>query len=976
MACWPRGKGLVLALPIALGCSSSCRPAVRAPESSQAPGALAVHTDAPFVGPRLAPATLESVRAWGSEPDGSSRGIVAGVRVIVRSDGAIRSATELLPNGPTDVATVPERMGGGFLFAVRKRLWKADEWLGPLKPIVATRDDAVKLFVGLDRVYAWQSGWLAAVDPRAGTLVDPGPIPASPAVTQVVALDAWRAAAIADLRGVVVTLDAGATWHSVSLPANPIRLADVAGSIAVGASDGSWWEVGSDGQAAPLENAQPPDVAERIPTPAQAQRAPLGAEPLAAAVADGWNLSDGSALVARDGSVFVVNLSDGSLETSLPGAYARGPSRCRGISLASSEQGPDAFGFVCGLPRGWTAVYRWDRPSRTMVELRSFSEPRQVLAFGNGALAVGGACAARSSLPDDELRRTWCIMRSDGRWQEVRAPGDTGRIVVLSDGRLVVVEPPRRGELSALRLLILEAGRTREVPVSIPSLPEGVADALRSGLWLDGFQERRQGVIAGWVDLAQSALGVEIVVDGKLRVGEFVRDSGAPIVSGRWGLGWTASRGGFETTDGGMTWRRLELPEPLGVGSERACGPIGCVLDGWIRVGWGGPVDSVVDTEPPTTGLGAFRAAPNLHLRCEGGFPAGSQSPVGRAAWGSERVEVAVDVLGDGRKLPRNTTVGRVRTWRESTDREREAWRWVVEWTSPWGGASDRKESSPSIAPWHDADAARRALGADGVRGLWTWVLVPSATPAQALLIRQSRADDGNTQVFSLEADQPPLGVVRSDRRPLGAFEDALRVGRRWIFATAQGSGQLSATVVWSIEEAVMRELTRIPRSVLSPRIPARLAKRSDGDAIGLVVEGQIDGATRLSTLWVVPVTLDTWEVGEPEQLAPTRLGGLAVDVCGLEDSGWVVETPYPGSVSVGVGPHASQLFSPLARLRVARSGVCIEALLGSLETRPDSASNSGVSRRPEGRIMQRAINVGVLSAGTSQSLRCWRSSP
>ena len=50
-----------------------------------------------------------------------------------------------------------------------------------------------------------------------------------------------------------------------------------------------------------------------------------------------------------------------------------------------------------------------------------------------------------------------------------------------------------------------------------------------------------------------------------------------------------------------MTWTELELPEPIAPARavrERACGPVGCLAAGWMRVGWGEP-EKVTPKEPP-----------------------------------------------------------------------------------------------------------------------------------------------------------------------------------------------------------------------------------------------------------------------------------------------------------------------------------------------------------------------------------------
>ncbi len=777
-----------------------------------------------------------------------------------------------------------------------------------------------------------------------------------------------------------MTSDAGGTWVPVSLPIDPIRIAALRSSFAIEGTNRSWWNVDPDGHFSPLDAAPNVEPGQKMALPIESSRWPLGFGSIEAAVADGWPLADGIALVARDGRAFLVNTEDGSLLESRPDAYAPGPSRCRGISLASLRGDPDAFGFVCGLPRGWTAVYRWDSVRRAMVELRAFPDPRQVLAFGNGSLAVRGGCRTPMASSEDSPARAWCVMRSDGHWHDVGIPTDSGRLVVLSDGRLVVVEPPRDGDLSALRLVFTDGPRTRAVRVVVPNLPDATMEALRSGVWLDGFEERKRGVLSGWVDLAQTALGVEIALDGTLRVGEFIRDAGAPIVSGRWGFGWTASRGGFETTNGGMTWKRLELPEPLGVGTERACGPLGCVIAGWVRIGWGGAIDPVVEVNPVITSLGSLRMAPNLNLACQG-VEDGSPSPNHGATAGSQGSPMVVSVRGDSRKYPRNAGIARLVTWEGATDQARSAWTWRVEWAWPWGGAATDMASSASLAPWGDATSARRALGVDGARGARLWTLVPSSTPMDAMLITQNRADNGAPQIFLLRSGSPPIEVGRSDRQLMGAFEDAKELRGRWIFATAQGSGQTSATVVWSIEEGQVRELARVPRSVLGERAPVRIATRSDGRAIGVVVESEIDAASRQSSLWVVPISLESGRLDEPERLAPARLiSGGSMPLCRLEDSGWSVEVPYPGAVRLGLDGRWPRLDSPLARLRISRSGACVEGLLGGLERTPGSLSPEASSAHepidPRDRTTRRTIDVGALSSRGVQSLRCWPSSP
>src|SRR4029079_1933426 len=72
----------------------------------------------------------------------------------------------------------------------------------------------------------------------------------------------------------------------------------------------------------------------------------FGQRPLIAAIADGWPRSDGTALVARDGSLVRIRLSDGALIEVAADAFPLKPARCHPVPLGSAKA-PGDFGFVC-----------------------------------------------------------------------------------------------------------------------------------------------------------------------------------------------------------------------------------------------------------------------------------------------------------------------------------------------------------------------------------------------------------------------------------------------------------------------------------------------------------------------------------------------------------------------------------------------------------------------------------------------------
>jgi hypothetical protein len=981
---------------------------VRAPEDPTVRGA------------RLLPESLQEAHVWGVEPGGGTRAIVAGVRFISFPDGAILSAGDRLPANPTSVVALPDRLGSGFLFPVANHVWRADTWLGPATPVVTTPFQIAQALVGLDRVYVRSSqGTPVALDPRTGARLDLGPVPASPNLGRLVALDAWRAIAIADLRGALVTLDAGSSWRPIALPIEPSDVVALEGRFAVGGLDASrqvqWWEVQPDGQTGWLDS--PPAVGAAPgpgPSPADPLARTFGPRPLIAAVEDGWPLVDGSALVARDGALARVRLSDGALVETVGNAFSLKPARCHPVSLAHPRD-RTALAFVCGEPRGQTAIYAWEAASSRLVELRRFREPREVLTFGNGALAARGPCAADAGDQLHEGEQPWCLMLPGGEWTEMHFRGDEvdrARLVVLSDGRAVLVRPPRDGELSTARLTISEGEQSRHLPLSMPALHPDVARALRLGVWMDGFEERRPGVLGGWVDAAGSVVGVEIALDGETRVGEYIRDAGGPVVSGRLAFGWTASRRGFETTDGGMTWtKEIDLPDPIGapsVGRERACGPVGCLTAGWLRIGWGVRESAPAPPPPPPISFGATRSAPALQLECEpiaGRLPEPNASTA-RAppAAGASRALTrpwttgmpSANVSGPvstfpvfaGRAGP-SIPVNDLGVWREASDGlERPlrgvplahlyAWgpkggeweqlgRWQVRWQWPWGGWTEARSSANVPAPWPGLEAARRALAGWGT-------VAPGDDADHALLIARRAPGAPGTEILLLEADRPPVMVQRPGGDPFPEVEGAARIGGRWYLVTAQAPAELSASVIWLLDGSAAHELGRVSRGGFETRPPLHLARRNDGKALGLVVEGQPE-IQRGPLLWVSGVDLETGAVGDPQPLAPVDLSDRAVSLCTGDDAGWQLELPYPGAVRLHMGAGwSSSLQGAMARMRLAPERACVERVLGSADAYASSAPETpaGAMRVATGGPA-RSMEVSLLSARSRFLLRCWR---
>ena len=1001
-------------------------------------------------GARVIPESADDDRTYGVEPSGGVRGIASGVRVINLPNGAALAAEDRLPQAPSATTAVPDRLGGGFLFVLGNVVWRTDRWLSPARPIYTSVAPISRVIIGLDRVYLRaQNGSHQAIDPRDGSSLDLGPWPASSFVGQYAALDGWRAVAVNDLRGAVATLDAGATWRPLELPIDPQTVTVIDDAIAVGGMDAQrqmlWFEVRG-GQVGRLAAPPAATVAERAAPSALAPDArPFGRRPLLAAIEDGWPLEDGTAVVARDGTLARIRLEDGALVDLAPDAFPMRPARCHPIPFGSpgpTGGRPGAFAFVCGEPRGRTVLYTYDAARGRLQELRRFLLPRVVLASGNGAIAVRGGCAEDAPAQDeDRTQQSYCLLPRQGSWREIRirnglpqvpaanhphaqagsptVAGESGvdasplqgsndlgdeRVVVLGDGRVAIVSPPH-GDLATARLTILEHASSTTVPITFASPPPDVARALKLGIWLDGMEERRPGVLGGWAEVAGTMLGFEIELDGRARTGVFIRDAGAPMVSGRYGLGWSASRRGYETIDGGMSWTPIELPEPIALDQAvriRACGPIGCTAKGWLRVGWGAPANPTPPVPAPSV-RGGYRTTPPLSLECElpaqpphvVDEPVVESRPFDFDPWGrrlaasgdvrpfysvappahrADEVAVSADANDPIERQARTGLLARLYAWGPKVDDWPHAGHWEARWLWPFGGWQDIHSTPAGAAPYPNAEGARHALGGQPGIGNVAWTFGVGDDAFHGLVVGRRGQE---TTVLELEADRPMVELRRADGEPFAEIDAAARVAGHWYLATPQGPGELPAEVLWQVEGSVARELSRVGRSAVDGKpVGTRLARRSDGKALGLVVDGQPPVDRTVSVRWVLPVDIESGAHAEPESLGLSDLSDRsAVLPCAGDEVGWVLDSSITTGARVRLGEREDGLGNPYARLRLSHTRACIERLSGTMETLPPAALDvlwrrgaSGARGRQGGTT----IPVSALSARARLPLRCW----
>jgi hypothetical protein len=592
-----------------------------------------------------------------------------------------------------------------------------------------------------------------------------------------------------------------------------------------------------------------------------------------------------------------------------------------------------------------TALFRFDAARRRLVAVRSFTSPRSVETSAAGAWLVHGSCDAGPVVGV----AAYCVGvagPSGYAWREARVDDAPPAAVGLTlDGRLLRVM--WNGKQDDARTLTTDAsGATQTTRIRVDDTSEGFHRFLSRGVWIGSVEERAPGVVNGWMHADGSVIGVEVDADGVLHHGQIVRELGSFFVAGRYGLGWGRSHRGFETTDGGMTWSPFSAPAPLGPSTVRACGPVGCVANGWLRVGWGERVPEPSARPAPTPRMHGS-SAERLTLRCTAMEPLPRPSPTAiqlqsfgvlhsiepevdeeRELWPAPPGVTRRDALVHG-DIPAPLgasglgSIARLYTWGPAAGEWTGLGRWRAAWRSPFASSHASVSSAIAPAPFSDAGAARAELG---MGRPFNWRLAVAEDPAHALLLagRSPKA----RELVALDAGGSPVPVRRVDGEPWGTVDAAIRIRGAWYLAVQDGGHVVD---IFRADSQGARVVARVVRHLATETV--RLARGIDADHLGVVIDGEpiVDRAARYR--WVVPVDLESGRVLPPEPLGAADLTDRhavapCVDVGG---AGWVLETPWDNAnVVVDLGADVSATLNRVfVRLRISSERACVEALTG-----------------------------------------------
>lgn len=940
------GAAFVCSLALSTSCARA--PSPHAPGAAGRAASVAEPAPVKAQAPRLFPPTRGSgIVEAGVDHDGSRRLLALGLRVVEHPDGSLEVGDELIPAARSArFAELPERLGGGFLFWVVSSsvtlLYRARSWTAKLEPVAQLDFEVDRLVPGFDRllVLPRRDSDYRALDLETGKPAPPIGLPAAPAYGSMAFVDGWFGAVQVPLRGVLLSFDAGASWHPLSLPVTSFEPAGSSLSLTTPAADyvldarGVLSHV-ADRDGAKVSEAAQAELARVVAKVATTNE--RGAPPLLETAAlSGVPDGRGGAFVTSAGSLLRIALATGRVLERRERAYAGG-GECQGVRL-----GPSGVGFVCGQAQELTRIYRVVEPLglESVLELPG---ARVVSDSGNGALVIHGPCpGATATKPGADH----CILPLRGAPFTVHTGGERERVVALADGRAVVVTPPERASAGSLR--VLSGGATSTLSFRSLRQEPRQKKLLEQGVWLDGMIESKPGVVSGWVVAAGPFAGVELALDGKLTLRRIQDDAAHALFAGRHAMVLGENGLASETTDGGAEWQGVELPPELDLktraaaGAKQGCSALGCAFAGLIRIGYfaGRSARTLAAPAAPPRVVFPGTGGSRWLLRCAASNevsppalparPARSTTLRGlRAATlapGDEPelpplsplLELAPPALGENQQgVDAGTEPHGIQTRIYAYGPRGGDWTKAgslsIAFADRFSVKSGVRSSAAARSPWQDATSAADALGAEPSTSSAGFAggLDPSGS-AGALLLNSRGAVD----LFVFEAGRVPLRIANVGRFGMAARFSGVVKTKAGFFLGSYDENTRAFRIfrVAGQELEVALEVSDIPPT---RGANAEVVRSAAGDALGIWVRG---------TGWFVhPVDLEASLVDAPYQLSPAQLASMP-EACESSAEGFVL------TGALGPDPYAEMPGGMSARgfegrFRVSATGVCLEAL-------------------------------------------------
>ena len=959
--------------------------------------------------------------------DGGLRLLERGLRLVEYPDGRIERAADLLPaQGAIGALELPQRLGAGVVFYATRDgatyLWRAPSWTAPLVQMTRLPFETSSFVAGFDRLYATslRTRAVVGVDAVTGQLIGQGAIPLAPAYGGLAFSDAWLGAVEVDIRGALVTFDAGSSFHPVSTPMATPGVFEQGGRVVLGTRQGAFSVEPSgsllrlDGSSADAafndvsgvsESTESTDDEGEGEDEAVVRTRVLGLRPLEVAALRGLPEYPTTAVVISNGTLARVDVRDGRIVEAAPHAVPAA-TRCQAIRLGAG------IGFACGEYGGRTTLYALRAPLG-VSPVKTFPGPRVVSPAGNGAVVVSGGCADRGALAG-----SYCVLTRAGTTFDARVagPDPSVRVVALSDGRAAVIKPPRVGVPGALTLESA-TGKTEQRPLRLDALSRDAQGLVTRGSWLDGVVEPEPGHLVVWVAGSTAFVGLRVDLDGTVTAGTIRRGVERTSFAGVFALGFDEQGGGHESEDGGRTWSDIDVPgasptearSPLlpvllgadidhgAPGHEHGCTAVGCSIGSWVRIGWnqhGSAGDLVAVAEPPGAKLEptpivtwSFDCTPSgehegpaaiaeVRPAPSPGPHAAARATLGATSDGLESsafrpflgtpsparapLDLGFDFGTEDRPIQvRGYAWGpRGAAWdREGTWLVRAADRFAVR-HAVWSTAASR-------SPFVDAAAAAEAFGSEPTHRItndWRAVLDPTGEGG-ALVMRTGV----ESSLAIIERDRA-IGVIKkADDFALDRVGSAVKVGGRWYLGVAPGP---RAFQILGVDAGALFPVASFPRFSDEGADAGHLVRTPRGDALGVwIVQHGYAGMRGGGDTWFIyPVDLSTGTAGAP-LIVPRNALAHAPRPCDPDETGWVLVqdvSPSIGRVELGI-PDAPALGHLEARLVAGPTGLCVDGLAAQVDGDPPEEIG------PHGLPLRRGVTLAVTDRATDRrwGFRC-----
>jgi hypothetical protein len=931
--------------------------------------------------PRLFPPLEGSVTlSAGRERDGSERLIAYGLRLLARPGGAVELSEQYLPAArAVQSLELPSRLGGGYLFYVlasgASLFFRSQTFTGQVEPFARLDFEAEQVTAGFDRLYvsSRRPDRFVSLDADTGAAVSLGSLPPSPGYSKLAFVDAWFGAVEVPFQGVLVTFDAGASWHPLGQSTATMAVKD--GVLRLTNPEGTF-DLDRNGT---FTRRDPPAVTGGAPSENAVARAlrgqsGLGGEGRSVAARAGRNLlklavlrgfraADGSLVVANAGQLLRVRASDGKLLDSDEHAYP-GTGECNALSFGHG------FGFSCSETGSHTTLYAFVPPFG-MQRVRTFSGSRYVASSGNGALVIRGTCTEQAGR---EAPGAYCVAMNAATFREIHVRGDLGveRVVALADARVAVIVPPRLGAPGFLSLIDGNGAESRvelKLPAASPS-----NQLLQKGLWLDGFIEQPTG-LSGWVVGSEPFAGVRVALDGTVTMSRPEVSIDRSLLSGAHGLIVGRTGRTRESNDGGFEWSDVELPPEFDVNRElhdegrlQGCSSIGCAFSGFVRVGWrtGSSASRLrVATLPDSTPL-LQPGGSRWFLRCEAtGDMSEPALPLSSRTRGPSRSDDAqTPPWAAFQELPA-PALGAGETGFDVANGEADsplfhAYAWG-ERGADWGRAGHLQlrafdrfqvhhaalQSAVTRSPWADATAAAEAFGFDGNGTPTSWRAVLDAGARSAAVLVSSH---GLLDLLLFEDGKTVTRIANAGRLGLsfGMLSSVAKLNDSWYLASFNENHALSVARVTGTRVERLAEYPDVAHDITS----AVLVRGVNGGELGVWVASR--------GWYLYPIDPVRHSVGAPLYQSPADLAAIPPP-CSPDAEGFLLggsPSLEPSLRFPGGANGAEELIARRVEAQFLWStrGVCTRGLAADTETQVKRTTS--------------APNVTTSSAGSSERQR------